>query len=329
MRAQALLDEAAEQLGDSAKTYYTNAFLFEQLKWVVRDIVNRSRPIVREMSAQVTTDESDYTLPSDFLSLHIASYNDGRWYPLEPRNLADLERAQYAYGGGSQPAYYDFGKNGRVERATGAATGGLSTELDDTGGVDFTTLAISKTDIVLNDTDNSEARVDTIAATKITFMGTGLFGGVDNTFAALDTYRILSYDAPLKSVRIWPAPGKTDTVGVESLAVLYSAKHYDLQTKVDDLSIVPSAGNVAIDLELDEEFYTCIVEGLIFRGIRRRRGVSTESRLQRAEYDRRFREVLPQVKSRIEHEISTWGGGVKPIPGFAITVNGASFVVSK
>lgn len=120
------------------------------------------------------------------MEVHPAPDEDGTSYSLDPDTGVSV--------GGDLP--------GATNNITGTATGGNGTELDDTGGVDFTDLGLVEGIYVRNVTDESYGYIDTIAETKLTMAST-LTGGTDNTFSAGDSYNILAGEYGVLTEASW------------------------------------------------------------------------------------------------------------------------------
>lgn len=117
---------------------------------------------------------------------------------------------------------------GTTNNITGQATGGGTTTLIDST-VDFTTFGLVAGMAVINVSDSSQAVIETIAATTLTF-ASALTGGSTNKFAAGNSYEILAGEYGV--VTSWDQDGDT---------IIFSSEAGEVA------NITVPAGNIRID----------------------------------------------------------------------------------
>jgi hypothetical protein len=296
MRAFDLIQEVVDDFGyDSSDSGVQETFR-KYLNRSLKDIVSRSRSIQRELFISATKDEYRYALPDDFAAVQVCRWQDDP--PLRKTNLRDVFNRRYSQKTGSDPTRYDVWGNSHIDRISGTATGGNSTELDDTT-VDFTALPNPQAqprirDFIFNLTDGSESEISIVAATKLTLLNP-LLGGVDNTFAVGDSYKVTSRSGPLKTLYLWPAPDADDAVGDQSIGVLYQAQHRIL-TQAD-------LTNGNDELELDIELQSALILRMEYWA----HGPGTPERRQALiDYNTEYTMNIPNVRRRVEDTISMW-----------------------
>jgi|TARA_Y100000310_G_scaffold299952_1_gene335227 hypothetical protein len=294
MLASDIITEIIDDMGYDSTDATTIEVYRKHLNRALKDVVNRSRCIQKTQFHAAVADQFEYALPSDFLRVDVAKWQDDP--PLQKASLSSIHAGRWFAKTSDRPSWYDVWGNARKQRATGTATSGSSTTLVDTTVADFGAITdpVLVDDLVLNTPDDSEATVTSISGSTVTFSG-GLAGGSDNIFAASDAYIIQSAGAPLKVLVIHPAVASADATGVESLAVLYAAKHREIT------AANLTSGND--DLELDEELEAALIHRVEYWAW----GAGTPQRQQALiDYRTEYRNVIPRVNKRIRENISFW-----------------------
>lgn len=288
MRAQTMVERIATFLGYDATDSTILAQFLTPLNQALEDIVSDLRPIVRHKTFPATSATYKYVLPTDFLALIGVRWTT--YPPLVRTTVNQIYAERYIVQTGT-PRGYDIAENAAALRKSGTATGGSTTSLVDSGGFGSEPKA---GDTVLNTTDGSQSIISTIAGDTITLVE-ALFGGADDTFASGDTYEILSASEHLKTLLLHPAPGTSDSGGVESISALYRASHRTFtQTDLD---------NANDDLEIGEELHTALIHRTAYWFF----GLGTaEAATQNQEYNLARRRAYPNVKSKVEQSISLW-----------------------
>lgn len=300
INAGEFINEVATLLGDANKSYHTQANMLTYLNLALKDTANRARCIQRERYYASVSGKYQYALPEDFIRAEVVAYSDGQFYPLDDAKLEGIIGSRYWIQSGSSPEAYDVWGNSHIQRATGTATGGSTTSLIDTAKTfNSGDNRVYVGDLVFNLTDDSEATVTGLTgANQVDFSG-NLAGGSDNTFAAGDTYEIVSPNAPRKTLVIHPAPGTTATTGTENIAIFYSAKHRVMtQAQID-------AGNDG--MEIDEELELPLRHRLMYYARVEEFGEeSPQAKTQQTDYLTEYYRALPAVRRRIRKYRTTW-----------------------
>lgn len=275
---------------DETDTVLRAQFL-RPLNTALKEISERDRTLIKELQFAGTTDVFKYVLPVRFLAMYGVRYKDRP--PLHRTSPRNIYHKRYSRTSGT-PETYALGEKTESVRLTGTATGGSNTDLQDTTAT-FTTW-VKVGDIVLNDTDDSEATATAVAATQVDFTGTAaLAGGSDNVFAALDTYTILSRAADRFSVLIDPAPSETDAAGTENFSLVFAETHVDITQAMMD--------NSNDEVEIAPEFRGALIHLTTYWFLP---AGSPERQNAQAEFENQYSIHYPNVKSRNEEMISAW-----------------------
>lgn len=290
---------------DPSNQMFPVADILNYINYALLDITTETRSLIKEIPIAKVKDKTEYALPSDFLSIHAALYNDSAWRVLQRTNTKSILFQRYS-GTSGTPAGYDVFRNIQEVRASGtAASGGTAEKLIDASVDPWSAALVTVGDRVKNTTDSSEL----IVAGAITYNGSevtfaeSLVGGAGNTFAEGDSYEILKPSSSRMALSIQPAAGADDAVGTESIVVIYAASHRTI-TEAD-------ITNANDDLELDPELVTPLITRAVYYGTVEQQGLVDPDVTQlETRFRHEMRIAYPQVQDRISDYVNLWTTGI-------------------
>ena len=303
--ATSIRDRVSAALLDPSNQMITEAQVLDYVNYALDDISTETRSIIKEIAIAKVAGTYKYALPTDFLSIYTALYNDSAWRVLQRINTRTILQRRYSETTGI-PSSYDVFRNAQEVKVSGTATtGGTTAVLRDNTKTWGTALGVLRGDIVNNITDSSSLIVDTPAYTseeEVDF-GASLTGGAENTFAVGDSYEILNPSSDRMALAVHPAPDASDTTGTESIAVIYAAKHRTI-----------SAANITDindDLELDPELITPLITRAVYYGTVEQRGLVDQDVAQlETRYRHEMRIAYPSIRDRIADHVRLWSTDV-------------------
>ena len=317
LTARRLIEVCLLLLRDPFRDFHSEAKMLIYLNNAVKDIAERALCVESWGFLPVTKDVYRYALPDDFLQVKIVGFDSKEqgWYPLTSDMDKSVVRvAEWRYNTSyGYPTTYAIGGSSVIERIRDSVTVTYGEGVTFEGNVNFLMFGVKPDDRLLNVTDNSEAVVTGVTATRIDH--SPLYGGTDNLMEVDDEFRIVSASAPLKTINLAPAPGFTSGEGEEPLSLYFARNHRPItQANIDD-------GND--EIELDLEMRPALEQQVCWYGSTAQYGnTNAQTREFGAEYESKYKMAWPKVNKKMRDHALQWERGVSQWPR-TVTVTGA------